>query len=286
VQRPSDRWISIALSVLLHGALAALLIYGWVMFRSEQHMAPTPPIQATVVDSRALKGAEQPAPKPAAAPQPTAPPEDVGPPQPSAEERAQREQEEQAKRQAEEQKAADARVATEKAAADKAAADRAAAEKAAAEKAAVDKAAAQKAAQKAAAEKAAAAKAAAERARQDAEDQREREADLKRSLAAEEHADSARNGAALANWQSMIAARITRAWLRPPTARAGIDCMLNVTQVQGGEVTHVSIGKCNGDQAVRESIEAAVYRASPLPPPPDPSMFDRDLVIEFKPDSD
>jgi colicin import membrane protein len=60
--------------------------------------------------------------------------------------------------------------------------------------------------------------------------------------------------------------------------------VLNVTQVPGGEVTEVSIGECNGDQAVRESIEAAVYRASPLPPPPDPSLFDRNLRIIFKPD--
>jgi colicin import membrane protein len=88
----------------------------------------------------------------------------------------------------------------------------------------------------------------------------------------------------VANWASLIAAKITHAWLRPPTAKAGIDCMLNVTQVAGGEVTQVSIGECNGDQAVRESIEAAVYRASPLPPPPDPSLFDRNLKIEFKPD--
>jgi len=127
-------------------------------------------------------------------------------------------------------------------------------------------------------------RAAAERARQDEQDRREREADLKRSLAAEEHADVARNGAALASWQSMIAEKITRKWLRPPTAKAGIDCMLNVTQVPGGEVTHVSIGECNGDLAVRESIEAAVYRASPLPPPPDPRLFDRNLEIRFKPD--
>jgi colicin import membrane protein len=153
----------------------------------------------------------------------------------------------------------------------------------AAEKAAADKAAAKAAAAKAAADKAAA-KAAAERARQEEADRREREADLKRSLAAEEHAEVARNGAALASWESMIAARINRAWLRPPTAKAGIDCMLNVTQVPGGEVTQVSIGQCNGDQAVRESIEAAVYRASPLPPPPDPALFDRSLKIEFKPD--
>src|SRR5579863_4237383 len=253
VQRASDRWISIALSVLLHGALLAALVYGWLMFREQRRAAPTPPIAATVVDARTLKGLDQPAPQPAAAPQPP-PPEDVGPPQPSPEERAQREQAEQARRQAEEQKAAE-----ERADAEKAAAERAAAEKAAA-------------------------KAAAERARQDEQDRRDREADLKRSLAAEEHADAARNGAALASWRSMITAKITRAWLRPPTAKVGIDCMLNVTQVPGGEVTQVSIGECNGDQAVRDSIEAAVYRASPLPPPPDPALFDRSLQIRFRPD--
>jgi colicin import membrane protein len=57
-----------------------------------------------------------------------------------------------------------------------------------------------------------------------------------------------------------------------------------VTQAPGGAVIQVGFGECNGDQAVRESIEAAVYRASPLPPPPDPSLFDRNLKINFKPD--
>lgn len=272
VQRASDRWISISLSVLLHGALAAALVYGWVMFRGERRASPTPPIEARVIDSRTLQGMEQPAPQPAAAPQP-APAEDMGPPPPTPEERAQR--------QAQEQKAAEQRAAAAKAAVEKAAAEQAAAAKAAAEKAA---AAAKAAAQKAAADKAAAAKAAAERARQDEQDRRDREADLQRSLAAEERADAARNGAAMATWASQIAAKITRNWLRPPTAKAGIDCMLNVTQVPGGEVTYVSIGECNGDQAVRQSIQDAVYRASPLPAPPDPSLFDTNLKIEFKPD--
>jgi len=57
-----------------------------------------------------------------------------------------------------------------------------------------------------------------------------------------------------------------------------------VTQVPGGEVTQVSIGECNGDQAVRESIETAAYRASPLPAPPDPALFDRQLTINFNPE--
>ena len=39
----------------------------------------------------------------------------------------------------------------------------------------------------------------------------------------------------------------------------------------------------NGDEAVRESIVNAVYRASPLPPPRDPRAFERRLEIVFRP---
>ena len=128
-------------------------------------------------------------------------------------------------------------------------------------------------------------RAAEEKQRQaEAQEQAQLEEDLQHDLAAEEQARKARAGPALASWQSQIAAKINRAWLRPPTAQPGIECILNVTQVPGGEVTEVTIGACNGDQAVRESIEAAVYRASPLPPPPDPALFDRHLRIDFKPD--
>ena len=109
-------------------------------------------------------------------------------------------------------------------------------------------------------------------------------ADLQRSLAAEEHADSVRNSGALASWQSAIAAKIKRAWLRPPTAKARHRLHVERDAGTGRRSDEVSIGQCNGDQAVRESIEAAVYRASPLPAPPDPSLFDRNLMIKFKPD--
>ncbi|MGH8324028.1 MAG: cell envelope integrity protein TolA, partial [Steroidobacteraceae bacterium] len=123
-----------------------------------------------------------------------------------------------------------------------------------------------------------------EKRQADAQAKADREADLQRSLDQELRQDAARSSGALAIWQSQITARIQRAWLRPPSARPGIECVLNVTQVPGGEVTNVRIGTCNGDQAVRESIEAAVYRASPLPPPPDPTLFERSLVITFRPD--
>jgi colicin import membrane protein len=257
MQRASDRWVSIALSVLLHGALLAALVYGWMMFRRPPPK-PTLAIEATVVDARAVRGAVRPPqPAPPAAPEPTPPQppqEPVGPPPPTPEELARREEQRQ---QAEAAAAEERRVAEQKAAAERKAREVAEARKRAAE----------------------------ERQRlAEAQDTSEREEDLKRSLAAEEKSKVARSSAALASWESQIAAKINRAWLRPPTARPGISCVLNVTQVPGGEVTQVSIGECNGDQAVRESIEAAVYRASPLPPPPDPALFDRNLRINFRPD--
>jgi colicin import membrane protein len=263
MQRVSDRWVSIVLSVLLHGALLAAVVWGWLLFRRPPRPAPTLAIEATVVDARALRGTAQPqreAAPPAPPPSPPQPEEPLGPPQPTAEELAQREQQ---RRQAEEAAAA--------------------AEKQAAEEQAAREAEAHRQAEAALA--AAAQKRVAEQQRQaEAQEEKEREEDLQRSLAAESQTDTSRAGPALANWEAQIAAKITRAWLRPPTARPGIECMLNVTQVPGGEVTQVTIGECNGDQAVRESIEAAVYRASPLPPPPDPALFDRNLKINFKPD--
>jgi colicin import membrane protein len=265
MQRESDRWVSIALSVLLHGALLAALVYGWLVFRQPPRPAPTLAIEATVVEARAARGAVSPPPPPAPPappPQPEPPQEPLGPPQPTPEELAQRQQAEQAA-------AAQQRAAEQKAAEEKAAAEQAAKE--AEEK------------RQAEARAAAARQAQQQQQAADAQERSEQLADLKRSLAAEQQAD-ARSGPAVATWESLIAAKITRAWLRPPTARPGIECMLYVTQVPGGEVTQVRIGECNGDQAVRESIEAAVYRASPLPAPPDPALFDRNLKIDFKPD--
>ena len=304
LERTSDRWVSIVLSVLLHGTLVASLVYGFWTYHKSQPPTPTLAIEGTVVDSRSVNPAalktppapQPPAPEPAPTPAPPAPePEPVeptGPPEPTPEELAQREQaqkeqadkeqaqkeqadkeavekqrlldeqkqQEEAQRQAEEKRQA---LQKQREAQEKADADRKAAE---AKRLAEQKRA--EAAQRQADEKARA----------------ESEADLKNSLAAEEHAEQLRSSGALVSWVGQIAARIQRAWLRPPSARPGIQCVLHITQAPGGAVLSAKIESCNGDQAVRESIEAAAYRASPLPPPPDPSLFERDLEVTFRPD--
>jgi colicin import membrane protein len=122
------------------------------------------------------------------------------------------------------------------------------------------------------------------KAAQDAKARAAREADLKRSLAAEEQ-----EGAAVARpgvkdeYRALLVQAIERNWIRPPSARAGLACTLYVNQATGGTVVDVKIGPCNGDEAVRESIVNAVYRASPLPAPGDPRAFERRLEIVFMP---
>ena len=42
-------------------------------------------------------------------------------------------------------------------------------------------------------------------------------------------------------------------------------------------------GPCNGGAVVRQSIENAVRNASPLPAPPEPRLFEREVKLVFTP---
>jgi colicin import membrane protein len=296
-ERKSDRWISITQSVLLHGALVGALAYGFYTYKQLPRPAPTLAVEGSIVQEKDLRAPQSKVEKPAPAPEPVKPPppepaEDVGPPTPTPEDTQKREQEErdaadaQQKKLDEQRKAVEEQQAQERKAAD---AKAVAEQKARAE---ADEKKRQQDQRDAEAKRVAEAKKRADDKRKAEEDKRRQdearvradtEAELRKNLEQEEHANAIRSSGALASWVGQIANRIQRAWLRPPSARPGIDCQVFVTQIPGGEVTDVRIGTCNGDAAVRESIESAVRRASPLPPPPDPSLFERNLEIRFVP---
>jgi len=277
------------MSVLLHGALIGVLVYGYLQFRRPPPRVTALAIDATVVSQSTLDAARRPAPPtpapPAPAPSPPPDAEQVPPPPPDP-------AAQQAARQAEaahEAAAAKAEAVQAKAAADREAARQQAAtaqQREAAEAQAKEKEKAEreakakaKAAEQAEAQARAAAAAKAQAQAQAAASQ----AELQKSIAAEEHLDAARNSGAMSSWAAQIQARIQRAWIRPPSARSGLDCTLYVTQVPGGEIVNVKLGSCNGDDAVKQSILDAAYRASPLPPPPDPALFERNLELYFRP---
>jgi outer membrane biosynthesis protein TonB len=111
------------------------------------------------------------------------------------------------------------------------------------------------------------------------------ERELQAALDEEARITALRTSAAAAQWGAAIRGRVQRAWIRPDTARSGIDCTVAVTQAPGGTVLSVEVRACNGDEAVRQSIEDAVRRASPLPAPPDPALFEREIILRFRPDA-
>lgn len=122
-----------------------------------------------------------------------------------------------------------------------------------------------------------------EKAAREAKLQADRETELRRQLAAEEEAAALARSGVMDEYRAMLIQAIERNWIRPASARPGLECTLFVNQAAGGTVIDVKLGPCNGDQAVRESITNAVYRASPLPAPRDPRAFERRLQIVFKP---
>ena len=122
--------------------------------------------------------------------------------------------------------------------------------------------------------------------RQDAaiEQRRQLEAvERKKQIEAEEREFRSGQLATLSdNYQIAIQLEVTQNWLRPPTAQPGLRCTLKIVQIPGGEVISASIaGKCNGDQATRRSIVAAVERVGVLPYRGFEDVFQREIDFYF-----
>ncbi len=121
------------------------------------------------------------------------------------------------------------------------------------------------------------------KAAEDARLQKARETELQRQLAEEEGLMQARSSSAFNEYVALIQDQIERNWNRPPSARPGLQCNIRVAQSPNGVVLSAQVEQCNGDAAVKQSIEQAVLRASPLPLPSDRRLFERNLILVFKP---
>ena len=135
------------------------------------------------------------------------------------------------------------------------------------------------------AQQAAEAKAAADkrRAAQDQQEHDSREAELRASLAEEENRASAGFQSLKASYVRAIQVHVEQRWYEPPGLAMGLSCTIFVSQIPGGEVVGMRFGPCNGNAAVRQSIENAVRNASPLPAPPEPRLFEREVKLVFTP---
>ena len=130
---------------------------------------------------------------------------------------------------------------------------------------------------------------AARKKKQAAEDEARRkaeEAELQRKLAEEEERLAEQNTrlqTLRAQYIKLIEQQVERNWLPPANMTEGWYCEVMVQQNLLGDVTNVQMIKCNGSEAFKSTVERAVMKASPLPSPPDPQVFDKKLQIRFSP---
>jgi hypothetical protein len=126
----------------------------------------------------------------------------------------------------------------------------------------------------------------AELERQRADIERERQREIERQRAERERQRRIEEEAALAEmaaYRFALVQKVLRNWARPASARAELDCLVAVRQTATGDVISADVVSCNGDAATERSIEAAVKKASPLPVPDNPVLFDPNLRFRFIP---
>jgi colicin import membrane protein len=130
-------------------------------------------------------------------------------------------------------------------------------------------------------------KAEAEAKRKAAEAARRKAAEqaLQEQLAAEgAQLDAAReraNQGVVAEYTAAIQQKVQRNWIRPSVSGSGLSCTVKVRLIPGGDVASVQIVRSSGDPTFDRSVETAVYRAAPLPLPPDSALFDRFRELQF-----
>jgi colicin import membrane protein len=261
---PGQHTGAVFFSIALHVAIVAALTLTFRWPVSMRVASAPAPIQGMIVDPSVLKADQQ-----------------------RKDQEVQRKQREEREKQAAEQKQ------REKEAADKRERDRLAEQQRAKEQADREKAEAAKVAQEKAAKEKAAQEARDKQAREDAArkqkdaaKQKQLDAETQREAAQEAARMEAERSGVMDDYLRQIQNQIARNWNQPLSAKPGLECVIRVVQLPTGDVVDAKVDNshCNGDDAVKRSIEAAVQKAAPLPKPPSQAVFDRNLIVTFRPD--
>jgi len=95
--------------------------------------------------------------------------------------------------------------------------------------------------------------------------------------------DAGGSSALAGRYLGQIDARIERAWLKPrtPLDSDAFRCEVRVEQDAAGNVLEIELEQCGNDGRWQQSLVSAIQSASPLPAPPDPSVFRKSLRLSF-----
>ncbi|STX51717.1 TolA colicin import membrane protein [Legionella busanensis] len=105
--------------------------------------------------------------------------------------------------------------------------------------------------------------------------------------AAKEAADKAKIAGEVNKYKAMIINAISQQWILPENVNDNLSSQFRIRLAPSGEVLEVSLIRSSGDPILDRSAQTAIYKASPLPVPTDPTTFDlfRDISLTVRPEN-
>jgi colicin import membrane protein len=112
-----------------------------------------------------------------------------------------------------------------------------------------------------------------------------READALKAQAQREQATVADAAKARANadYIRRIQAKVKGNVVVPPEIAGNPEAIFDVVQLPTGEIIDAQLRKSSGNRAYDEAVQRAIIKASPLPRPDSPDLFQRNLTLKFRP---
>jgi colicin import membrane protein len=108
---------------------------------------------------------------------------------------------------------------------------------------------------------------------------RERQ-DIKNQLAREQ---AAAQKSALSGYADKIIAKVKGNWILPIDLKGNPEAVFVVIQLPTGEVISARLTKPSGNTAYDAAVERAILKSSPLPKPDKGELFQRELILTFRP---
>ena len=118
--------------------------------------------------------------------------------------------------------------------------------------------------------------------------------DEKPSTSSVDSGDGTERARLVGIYTGQIRARVERIWRRPRSpvnehaslSKAGstdasFQCQVQIVQDMDRNVQEVLLPRCNGSPAWRRSLVFAIQQASPLPAPPNSSVFSHSIALNF-----
>jgi colicin import membrane protein len=86
-----------------------------------------------------------------------------------------------------------------------------------------------------------------------------------------------------ADYIRRIQAKVKGNVVVPPEIAGNPEAIFDVVQLPTGEIIDAQLKKSSGNRAYDEAVQRAIIKASPLPRPDSPDLFQRNLTLKFRP---